>query len=151
MRSALLFTGLVAFTASATVSPDLVATYLDSLEATYERQENAFLLYIEEEGEDPWPFFYIETSDPDEACYMVAFTPGVLPASGEERIAGLEALARMNWEYTFVKFMAEPETGEISVIYTFSVENGMGFDAFSAMLYVMIGTVQENLEALADI
>ena len=151
MRSALLLTGRVCMTASATVSPDLVATYLDSLDATYDRQDNAFLLYIEEENEEPWAFAYIETSDPDEACYMVAFTPGILPSSGEERIAGLETLVRLNWEYTFVKFIADPDTGEISLMYTFSVENGMGFDAFAAMLYVMIGTVQENVEVLADI
>jgi hypothetical protein len=151
MKYALLVTGLVCMTATATVSPELVATYLDSLGASYEQQDNAFLLYIEEEGQDPWAFAYIETSDADEACYMVAFTPGVLPASGEERVAGLETLARLNWEYTFVKFMADPDTGEISVMYTFSVENGMGFDAFAAMMYVLVGTVQENLDVLADI
>jgi hypothetical protein len=151
MKYALLVTGLVCMAATATVSPELVATYLDSLGASYEQQDNAFLLYIEEEGQDPWAFAYIETSDADEACYMVAFTPGVLPESGEERVAGLETLARLNWEYTFVKFMADPDTGEISVMYTFSVENGMGFDAFAAMMYVLIGTVQENLDVLSDI
>ena len=147
----LLILSVFAVSAYATVSSDVVASYLDSLGATYDQAENAFLLYVVEGDEEPWPFFYIEISDRDEACYMVGFTPGVLPATGEARIAGLEVLSDLNWNYTFVKFSADPETGEVSVSYTFSTENGVGFEAFSAMMYVMIATVQENLEVLSDL
>jgi len=147
----LLILSLFAVSAYATVSSELVASYLDSLGATYEQDENAFLLYVVEDGEESWPFFYIEISDRDEACYMVGFTPGILPATGEARAAGLETLADLNWNYTFVKFAADPESGEITVSYTFSTENGMGYDAFSAMIYVLIATVQENLEVLTDL
>ena len=86
----------------------------------------------------------------DEACYLIGFTPGVVPEAGEARAAALEVLTQLNWEYTFVKFIADPETGEVSVSYAFSTENGMGYDAFAAMVYVVLGTVQENIDILAD-
>jgi hypothetical protein len=147
----LLILSLFAVSAYATVSSELVASYLDSLGASYEQDENAFLLYVAEEGEEHWPFFYLEISESDEACYMVAFTPGILPATGDARVAGLETLTELNWNYTFVKFLADPESGEVTVTYTFSTENGMGFDAFSVMMYVLIATVQENIEVLANL
>jgi hypothetical protein len=135
----------------AEISGDIVAGYLDQIggDLAYERQENEFMLVAATEDSTLVPYMYILV-DPDmEGCLLVALTPGVIPESGPERSAALETLSQLNWNNTWVKFVADTETGEVSAMYTFSTENGLGYEAFSVMLNLLLGTVDENWDTLA--
>jgi len=143
----------IAAAASASVSSETISTYLDSLEADYEVSEsgNEFILVTQSAEGEQWPFMYISIDPAAEACYMEAMTPAVIPASGAARTEALERLADMNWNFPFTKFAVNPETNEVSATYVFTTENGIGFDAFGAMVYVLIGTVQESISDLEAI
>jgi hypothetical protein len=136
----------------AEISGDTVAGYLDRIgeELIYERSGNEFVLLAETADSTQVPYMYILVDPEMEGCLLVALTPGLIPASGAERTAALETLAQLNWDYTWVKFAADPETGEVLAMYTFTTENGLGYEAFAVMVNLLLGTVDENWEVLAS-
>jgi len=137
----------------AEISGDIIAGYLDQLgeELVYERVENEFMLLAETEDGSQIPYMYILVDPEMEGCLLVALTPGIVPESGAERAAALEVVTQLNWDNTWVKFVMDPETGDISAMYTFSTEDGLGYDSFAVMLNLLLGTVDENWETLLDI
>jgi len=137
----------------AEVSGDIIGGYLDQIgeELIYERVENEFMLLAETEDGSQIPYMYILADPEMEGCLLVALTPGIVPASGAERTAALETIAQLNWNNTWVKFAIDPETGDVSAMYTFSTENGLGYDSFAVMLNLLLGTVDENWEILLAI
>ena len=139
--------------ASAAISGDTVAGYLDQIgeELVYEREGDEFMLLATTEDGTQVPYMYILVDPEMEGCLLVALTPGIVPQSGAERTAALETLTRMNWDNTWVKFVSDPETGEVSAMYTFSTENGMGYEAFSVMVNLLLGTVDDNWETLQSL
>ncbi len=137
----------------AEVSGDIIEGYLDQIseDLIYERVDNEFMLLAETEDESQIPYMYILADPEMEGCLLVALTPGIVPASGAERTAALETIAQLNWNNTWVKFAMDPETGDVSAMYTFSTENGLGYDSFAVMLNLLLGTVDENWETLLAI
>lgn len=147
---ALLITSAVSF---AEINADLVAGYLDRIgeEMTYDRSDNEFMLLATTQDSTQVPYMYILVDSEMEGCLLVALTPGIVPESGAERTAALETLAQLNWDNTWVKFASDPETGEVSAMYTFSTENGLGYESFSVMINLLLGTVDQNWETLSSI
>ncbi len=137
----------------AEVSGDIVQGYLDQIgeDLVYERAENEFMLLAETEDETQIPYMYILADSEMEGCLLVALTPGVVPESGAERTAALEVVAQLNWNNTWVKFAIDPESGDVSAMYTFSTENGLGYDSFAVMLNLLLVTVDENWDTLLAI
>ena len=137
----------------AEVSGDIISGYLDQIgeELIYERVENEFMLLAETEDGSQIPYMYILADPEMEGCLLVALTPGVVPASGAERTAALETISQLNWNNTWVKFAIDPEMGDVSAMYTFSTENGLGYESFAVMLNLLLGTVDENWEVLSNI
>ena len=153
MRYILVAALVLAAGASASISGSTISSYLDSLEANYEVSESGleFILINQNEQGDQWPFMYIGIDQEADACYMEALTPTVIPASGAARTEALETLTEMNWNYPFTKFAVNPESNEVSATYVFSTEDGIGFNAFAAMIYVLVGTVQDAIDDLEAI
>ena len=58
-------------------------------------------------------------------------------------------MAELNATYPFIKFEHDLSTGEIICTYTFSTENGVGIEAFAAMLQVVFGSIDETAAELA--
>ncbi len=141
---------LIAAVSFAALTPATVADYLDQLGAMYEEEEGVFWLLAEDtlSGES-FPIFYIEVNAPMEACFMAGPTPGIVPESGAGRAVAFTKLAELNATYPFVKFEHDTETGEIICTYTFSTENGVGLEAFAAMLQVVFGSIDETAAELA--
>ncbi len=137
----------------AEISGDIVAGYLDQIgeDLVYERAENEFMLLAETEDGSMIPYMYILADSEMEGCLLVALTPGIVPESGAERTAALEVIAQLNWNNTWVKFAADPETGDVSAMYTFSTEDGLGYESFAVMLNLLLGTVDENWDTLLAI
>lgn len=137
----------------AEVSGDMVAGYLDRIgeDMVYERVENEFILLATTADSSQIPYMYILVDSEMEGCLLVALTPGIVPESGAERTAALETLAQLNWNNTWVKFASDTETGEVTAMYTFSTEDGLGYDSFAVMLNLLLGTVDENWEILSAI
>lgn len=134
----------------AEISGDTIAGYLDQIgeDLVYERSDNEFVLLATSQDTVQVPYMFILVDPEMEGCLMVALTPGVVPEAGAERTAALETLAQLNWDNTWVKFAADSETGEVSAMYTFTTENGLGFESFAVMLNVLLGTVDEYWETL---
>ncbi|MEN8209292.1 MAG: YbjN domain-containing protein [Candidatus Fermentibacteria bacterium] len=153
MKSISLVLFVLAAISFAEVSGDMIEGYLNQIgeELIYERVDNEFMLLAETEDGSQVPYMYILADPEMEGCLLVALTPGVLPSSGAERTAGLETIAQLNWNNTWVKFAIDPETGEISAMYTFSTENGVGYESFAIMLNLLLGTVDENWDRLLAI
>ncbi|MCD4706438.1 MAG: YbjN domain-containing protein [Candidatus Sabulitectum sp.] len=140
----------IAAVSFAALSTTTVAGYLDQLGAAYEEEEGAFWLLAEDSlSGEAFPIFYIEVNTPMEACFMAGPTPGLVPESGAGRAAAFAKLAELNATYPFVKFEHDITTGEVICTYTFSTENGVGIEAFSAMLQVIFGTIDETAAELA--
>jgi len=137
----------------AEVSGDMIEGYLDQMgeELVYERVENEFMLLVETEDESQIPYMYILADPEMEGCLLVALTPGIVPESGAERAAALETIAQLNWNNTWVKFVIDPETGDVSAMYTFSTEDGLGYESFAVMINLILGTVDENWDTLSAI
>ena len=150
MRATILLLCAIATASFAALTPSTVADYLDQLGAVYEQEEGVFWLLAEDSlsGEE-FPIFYIEVNAPMEACFMAGPTPGVVPESGAGRAAAFAKLAELNATYPFVKFEHDLDTGEVICTYTFSTENGVGIEAFAAILQVIFGTIDETATELA--
>jgi len=152
MKFTAFFACLIASVSFAALSPSTVAGYLDQLGASYEQEEGVFWLLAEDSlSGESFPIFYIEINTPMEACFMAGPTPGVLPETGAARAAAFAKLAELNATYPFVKFEHDLTTGEVICTYTFSTENGVGIEAFSAMLQVIFGTIDETAADLATL
>lgn len=153
MKNAILVISVITAVSFAEISGDIVAGYLDQIgeDLVYERAENEFMLLAETEDGSMIPYMYILADSEMEGCLLVALTPGVVPESGAERTAALEVIAQLNWNNTWVKFAADPETGDVSTMYTFSTEDGLGYESFAVMLNLLLGTVDENWDTLLAI
>ncbi len=137
----------------AEITGDTITGYLDQIgeDLVYERVENEFMLLADTEEGSQTPYMYILADPEMEGCLLVALTPGMVPESGPERTAALELIAQLNWENTWVKFVIDPESGDVSAMYTFSTEDGLGYESFSVMLNLLLGTVEENWDTLLAI
>lgn len=137
----------------AEISGDIIAGYLDEMggDLVYERAGNEFMLFATTEDSTLIPYMYILADSEMEGCLLAALTPGFVPDSGTDRTAALETLSELNWNNTWVKFVSDPETGEVSAIYTFSTENNLGFESFEVMINLLLGTVDENWEILSTL
>lgn len=135
------------------ISGDMVAGYLDRIgeELVYERSGNEFVLLAATEDGTQVPYLFILVDSEMEGCLLVGLTPGVVPESGPERTEALETISQLNWDNTWVKFTTDPETGEVSAMYTFSTENGLGYEAFAVMINLILGTVDEHWDILASL
>ena len=150
MRTTILLVLAIATASFAALSTTTVASYLDQLGAAYQEEDGAFWLLAEDSlSGEAFPIFYIEVNASLEACFMAGPTPGLVPASGADRAVAFAKLAELNASYPFVKFEHDVSTGEIICTYTFSTENGVGLEAFSAMLQVIFGTMDETAAELA--
>ncbi|MEA3265476.1 MAG: YbjN domain-containing protein [Candidatus Fermentibacteria bacterium] len=150
MKTTIILVLAIATASFAALSTTTVAGYLDQLGANYQEEDGAFWLLAEDSlSGEVFPMFYIEVNASLEACFLAAPTPGLVPESGADRAAAFSKLAELNASYPFVKFEHDISTGEIICTYTFSTENGVGFEAFSAMLQVIFGTVDETAMELA--
>jgi hypothetical protein len=137
----------------AEISGDIIEEYLDQIgeELVYERVDNEFMLLAETEDGSQIPYMYILADPEMEGCLLVALTPGIIPESGAGRTAALETIAQLNWDNTWIKFTADPETGDVSAMYTFSTEDGLGYESFAVMLNLLLGTVDKNWDTLLAI
>jgi len=152
MRITFLLVMAIATASFAALSTTTVSGYLDQLGAAYQEEDGAFWLLAEDSlSGEAFPIFYIEVNASLEACFMAGPTPGLVPASGAGRAAAFAKLAELNASYPFVKFEHDTSTGEIICTYTFSTENGVGLEAFSAMLQVIFGTIDETAAELAEL
>ncbi len=151
MKLALIGILIVISLSFAEVSGDVVSGYLDAMgeNMLYERSDNEFMLTAAIDDSTLVPYMYILVDPEMEGCLVVALTPGMVPESGPERNAALETLTELNWSNTWVKYTSDPATGEVSAMYTFSTENGLGQDAFSAMLNLLLATVDEDWSVLS--
>lgn len=150
MRTVILLVLAIVTASFAALSTTTVASYLDQLGAAYEEEDGAFWLLAEDSlSGEAFPIFYIEVNASLEACFMAGPTPGLVPASGAARAVAFAKLAELNASYPFVKFEHDVSSGEIICTYTFSTENGVGLEAFSAMLQVIFGTMDETAAELA--
>jgi len=150
MKFTVVFLSVFAAASFAAVSSTTIAGYLDQMGAVYEQEDGVFWLLAEDSlSGETFPIFYIEVNAPMEACFMAGPTPGLVPESGAGRAAAFEKIAELNATYPFVKFEHDLSTGEVICTYTFSTENGVGLEAFAAMLQVIFGTIDETAAELA--
>ena len=153
MKTVILVLFVLTAISFAEISGDIIAGYLDQLgeELVYERVENEFMLLAETEDGSHIPYMYILADPEMEGCLLVALTPGTVPESGAERTAALETISQLNWSNTWIKFVFDPETGDVSAMYTFSTEDGLGYESFGVMINLLLGTVDENWDTFSAI
>ncbi|MCX7598318.1 MAG: YbjN domain-containing protein [Armatimonadetes bacterium] len=60
----------------------------------------------------------------------------------------LRRLMELNWKLNVGKFEWDPTYGEVRITFTFSTENGVGYDAFKAVFETLTTTADEYKEEL---
>jgi len=63
-----------------------------------------------------------------------------LPKESPNRDAVLRKLMETNWDLNIGKFEWDPSDGEVRLSYTFTTENGMGYEAFEAIVATLAKT-----------
>jgi hypothetical protein len=64
----------------------------------------------------------------------------VVPKDHPNRNQVLQALMEQNWKLNVGRYEWDPEDGEVRLSYTFTTENGLGFEAFEAVVKTLLDT-----------
>ena len=63
-----------------------------------------------------------------------------IPKDHPNRNQVLQALMEQNWKLNIGRYEWDSEDGEVRFSYTFTTENGIGFEAFEAIVKTLLGT-----------
>ena len=132
---------------------DLVylTNYLDRMDLKYEANEErsaANLVMVGDHGK--YDTYVI--ADPSTAlAFIVIGDYLTVPAEHRNCDKVLRELMKLNWDLNVGKFEWDPSDGEVRFSFTFSTENGVGFEAFEAVFGTLIHTADEKIEALQKI
>ncbi|MCX5733506.1 MAG: YbjN domain-containing protein [candidate division NC10 bacterium] len=63
-----------------------------------------------------------------------------VPKDHPNRSQVLQALMEQNWKLNLGGYQWDPEDGEVRFFYTFSTENGVGFEVFEAVVKTLLET-----------
>lgn len=72
----------------------------------------------------------------------------MVPDASPNRDAFLRGLMKKNWDLNIGKFEWDPSDGEVRYSYSFSTENGVGFEAFRAVVATLLASGDKLLPEL---
>jgi hypothetical protein len=139
--------------ADAATNVDLpyLCRYLDKMKLKYETDNEhgfAHLIMVGDHGK----YNTYVLAVPDKALAFIIIADYLtVPADHRNCDKVLRALMKLNWDLNVGKFEWDPSDGEVRLTFTFSTENGVGFEAFSAVFSTLIQTADQKIEELQKI
>ncbi len=90
----------------------------------------------------------IFVDDPRKVVYMCINQLMTVPDSHPRKSIMLQRLMELNWELLIGKYEWDKSDGEVRLSYTFSTENGLGYEAFVACFQLLVLTADRNYPTL---
>ena len=86
--------------------------------------------------------------DPRKIVYTAVNRIMTVPNVHPRKYALLQRLMELNWELLIGKYEWDKSDGEVRLSYTFSTENGLGYDAFAACFQLLVLTADRDYPKL---
>ena len=86
----------------------------------------------------------IYLDDPRKVVYLCMNRFLTVPELHPRKHALLQKLMELNWELLIGKYEWDKSDGEVRLSYTFSTENGLGYDAFAACFQLLVLTADRD-------
>jgi hypothetical protein len=75
----------------------------------------------------------------------------LVPKDHPKKSEILQILMEQNWKLNVGRYEWDPEDGEVRFSYTFSTENGVGFELFEAVVKTLLGTGDRSWPELSNL
>jgi len=132
------------------VTVQTITSYLDRMNYVYKLDKSVKVPEIEllMRGENANYQLRIFIDDPRKVVYMCINRLMTIPDSHPRKSAVLQRLMELNWELLIGKYEWDRSDGEVRLSYTFSTENGLGYEAFVACFQLLVLTADRDYPRL---
>ena len=132
------------------VAVETITSYLDKMSYVYRVNKSAKIPEIEllMRGNNVNYAVSIVIYDPIKVVYLSMDRIMTVPDQHPRKAVLLQRLMELNWEHFLAKYEWEKRNGEVRLSYSFSTENGLGYDAFAACFEHLILTADHDYPKL---
>jgi len=132
------------------VTVETITSYLDRMNYVYKLDKSVKVPEIEllMRGENGNYQLRIFIDDPRKVVYMCINRLMTIPDSHPRKSAVLQRLMELNWQLLIGKYEWDKTDGETRLSYTFSTENGLGYEAFVACFQLLVLTADRDYPKL---
>ena len=132
------------------VTVQTITSYLDRMNYVYKVEKSVKVSDVEllMRGDNGNYQLRIFIDDPRKVVYMCINRLMTIPDSHPRKSAVLQRLMELNWELLIGKYEWDKSDGEVRVSYTFSTENGVGYEAFVACFQLLVLTADRHYPKL---
>ncbi len=125
--------------ASDEATVDVVKSYLDRMELYYEAdaEPDRAVVDLPVEMDNATHHVLVISSAESRMLYVALNRYLFVPPDHPHALTVMQALMERNWDLTLGAFGWDPTDGEVRLSYGFSTENGVGFEAFEAVLLTL--------------
>jgi len=132
------------------VTVQTITSYLDRMNYVYKLDKSVKVPEIEllMRGDNANYQLRIFVDDPRKVVYMCINRLMTIPEAHPRKSAVLQRLMELNWELLIGKYEWDKTDGEVRLSYTFSTENGLGYEAFVACFQLLVLTADRDYPKL---
>lgn len=136
--------------ASAPVTVDLayLTKYLDRMGLKYEANLERGFAHMVMAGDHGKYDTYVVTDTESALAFIIISDYMTVRADHRNCDKVLRRLMELNWKLNVGKFEWDPSDGEVRITFTFSTENGVGYEAFKAVFETLAVTADQYKEEL---
>ncbi len=135
------------------VTAGIIASYLDKMGYVYEMHtaDDVPKIYLTVQGENNGYDVRVLIDNDRDYVYMCVTRLLTCPASHPRLVPLLQRLMELNWQLLIGKYEWDNTYGEVRLSYTFSTENGLGYEAFVACFQLLVMAADEYYPELMRI
>ena len=132
------------------VTVQTITSYLDLMNYTYNVDKSVKIPEIKllMRGNNSNYELRIFIDDSRKVVYTCINRLLTIPESHPRKNAVLQRLMELNWELLVGKYEWDKSDGEVRLSYTFSTENGVGYEAFTACFQLLVLTADRHYPKL---
>ncbi len=135
------------------VTAGLLASYIDKMGYVYEINTTNKVpeMSLTMRGENNQFDMRIFIDEARKVVYVCVNRLLYCPASHPRHALMMQRLMELNWQLLVGKYEWDKEDGEVRLSYTFSTENGLGYESFAACFQALIMTADQHYPELMRI
>lgn len=132
------------------VTAGVIASYLDKMGYVYEisTADNVPEMSLTMRGENNQYDMRIFIDDERKVVYVCVNRLLYCPVSQPRHALMMQRLMELNWKLLVGKYEWDKADGEVRLSYTFSTENGLGYEAFTACFQALVMTADQHYPEL---
>ncbi len=120
--------------------------YLDQMKLKYETNEEKGFAHMIMVGDHAKYETYVIADTESALCFVIIRNYMTVKPDHRNCDKVLRHLMELNWKLNVGKFEWNPDDGEVRISFTFSTEEGVGFNAFKAVFDTMTNTADDKYE-----